>query len=139
MYITLVALFDIGSYVSTAVFLHKNLPYFRCEMFDDGMFLTYYLGGARYPETLEFSGSTRPYRAYKSAMLLVRRFASKTIQFGYSGPSADLIEDEDMLVALLAELGCSARLDDLRTRRDERFRDLEKRLLTAGISKDDLF
>ena len=69
VYTTLVALYDISGYVSTSVYLHTNLPYFRCEMFDDGMFLTYYLGDARYPETLEFAATTRPYRAYKSAML----------------------------------------------------------------------
>jgi hypothetical protein len=139
IYTTLVALFDISGHVSTSVYFHTNLPYFRCEMFDDGMFLTYYLGGARYPETLEFSASTRPYRAYKSAMLLVRRFATKTIQFGYPGSSADLIEDDDALVALLADLGCATSLGELRVKRDERFSELEEKLSAAGISKNDLF
>lgn len=139
IYTTLVALFDIGSYVSTTVYLHANLPYFRCEMFDDGMFLTYYLGGAQYPETLEFAASTRPYRAYKSAMLLVRRFATKTVQFGYPGPSADLVDDDNELMSLLSDLGCTTPLDELRNKRDERFRELEEKLSAAGISKSDLF
>jgi hypothetical protein len=139
VYITLVALFDIGSNISTVVYLHANLPYFRCEMFDDGMFLTYYLGGAQYPETLEFSSSTRPYQAYRSAMLLVRRFATKTVQFGYTGPSSDLIEDEGALTALLSHLGCTTSLDELRVKRDERFRELEQKLSTAGISMTELF
>jgi len=139
IYTTLVALFDIGGFVSTHVYLHTNLPYFRCEMFDDGMFLTYYLGGARYPETLEFSASTRPYLAYKSAMLLVRQFATKTIQFGHPGPSADLIADNDALAALLADLGCTTPIAELRAKRDERFRELEEKLSTAGISSDNLF
>ena len=123
----------------TAVYLHTNLPYFRCEMFDHGMFLTYYLGGASYPETLEFSASTRPYRAYKAAMLLVRRFATKSIQFGSSGPSADLVDDEDALLALLSGLGNTASLVDLRSRRDERFADLSSKLAEARINKSGLF
>lgn len=139
VYITLVALFDIGGSISTSVYLHANLPYFRCEMFDDGMFLTYYLGSERYPETLEFSASTRPYRAYKSAMLLVRTFATKTIQFGYSGPSTDLIEHDDDLSALLADLGCTVTLDELRAMKDERFRDLGDKIASAGISTVELF
>lgn len=139
VYTTLVALFDVGGYASTVVYLHSNLPYFRCEMFDDGMFLTYYLGGDLYPETLEFSSSTRPYSAYKSAMLLVRRFATKTIQFGAMGPSSDLIEDDTRLISLLSDLGCTTSLDELRVKRDERFRELEEGLSAAGISKADLF
>jgi hypothetical protein len=133
IYTTLVALYDISDTVSTSVFLHANLPYFRCEMFDGGMFLTYYLGGSAYPETLEFATSTRPYGAYKSAMTLVRRFSTRTIQFGHSAPSSDQIRDEDSLALLLSELGCTKLLDDLRTNRDRRFAGLTERLVSAGI------
>jgi hypothetical protein len=139
IYTTLVALYDISDTVSTSVFLHANLPYFRCEMFDSGMFLTYYIGGSAYPETLEFATSTRPYDAYKSAMLLVRRFSTKTIQFGHSGPSADLIHDEDELASLLSDLGCERTLDELRTNRDRRFAELTERLTSAGIDTTTLF
>lgn len=139
IYTTLMALYDIRNAVPTVVYLHSNLPYFRCEMFDRGMFLTYYLGGASYPETLEFSATTRPYRAYKAAMLLVRRFGTKTIQFGHSGPSADLIDDDDALLALLGELDCPATLAELRLKRDERFADLSNKLDEARINKAGLF
>jgi hypothetical protein len=139
IYTTLVALYDISDTISTTVYLHANLPYFRCEMFDGGMFLTYYLGGSNYPETLEFSSSTRPYRAYKSAMVLVRRFSTRTIQFGHFGPSADLIRDEDALQALLAELGSTKPIDDLRSNRDERFTELTEKLTSAGIDVSRLF
>jgi hypothetical protein len=139
IYTTLVALYDISDTISTTVFLHSNLPYFRCEMFDGGMFLTYYLGGSNYPETLEFSNSTRPYRAYKSAMILVRRFATRTIQFGHSGPSSDLVRDEDTLRTLLEELGSTSSLDHLRSNRDRRFADLTEKLSSAGISVSRLF
>lgn len=139
IYITLVALYDISDTVSTTVFLHANLPYFRCEMFDGGMFLTYYLGGSAYPETLEFATSTRPYGAYKSAMTLVRRFSTRTIQFGHTGPSSDRVADEDSLVALLSELGCTTSLTDLRANRDQRFEELEARLVSADIDMTRLF
>lgn len=139
IYTTLVALFDISGYVSTSVYLHTNLPYFRCEMFDDGMFLTYYLGDATYPETLEFEATTRPYEAYKSAMILVRRFATRNIQFGSFGPSADLVRDEDGLRALLAELGCRTSISELREKRDARFHELAQGLAEGGMGRPELF
>ena len=139
IYTTLVALFDISDDVPTSVYLHTNLPYFRCEMFDGGMFLTYYLGGARFPETLEFPVSTRPYHVYKSAMLLARLFSIKAINFDRQKPSADLIKDDSALVALLTDLGCTSSLDELRGKRDGRFNDLAKELSAAGISRDRLF
>jgi hypothetical protein len=139
IYTTLVALFDISNTISTTVYLHANLPYFRCEMFDDGMFLTYYLGGSNYPETLEFSSLTRPYRAYKSAMILVRRFSTRTIEFGHSGSSANLISDEEALQTLLTDLGCSISINDLRSNRDRRFAELTRKLASAGISVSHIF
>jgi hypothetical protein len=72
-------------------------------------------------------------------MLLVRRFATKSIQFGSSGPSADLVDDEDALLALLCDLGNTASLVDLRSRRDERFADLSSKLAEARINKSGLF
>lgn len=139
VHISLIALYDIRSTVSTSVYLHANLPFFRCEMFDDGMFLTYYLGGAPFPETLEFSATTRPYRAYKSAMILARRFATKVIRFGNEGPSADLINDDNTLQALLSDLDCNIPLSELRSMRDARFADLSNRLAAGGIDKKELF
>jgi hypothetical protein len=139
IFTTLVALYDISDTVSTSIFLHANLPYFRCEMFDGGMFLTYYLGGSAYPETLEFATSTRPYGAYKSAMVLVRRFSTKTIQFGNSGPSTDLVRDETSLTELLSNLGCTKSLDNLRANRDLRFAELTAKLASSGIDISGLF
>lgn len=139
IYTTLVTLFDIGGHVPTRVYFHTNMPYFRCEMFDDGMFLTYHLGGARYPETLEFSPSMRPYHVYKSAMLLSHLFSIKAIEFGRLGPSASLIEDDNALTAFLADLGCTSSLDELRAKRLKRFKELKKELSAAGISCRHLF
>ena len=139
VYTTLVALFDISGHVSTSIYFHMSLPYFRCEMLDDGMFLTYYLGEARYPETLQFDATTRPYIAYKSAMTLARRFATKTIQFGSSGPSADLVHDEERLRALLDELGCATSIAELREKRDTRFRTLSDGLAEGGMGRIELF
>ena len=72
-------------------------------------------------------------------MLLVRTFATKTSQFGYSGPSTDLIEHDDDLSALLADLGCTMTLDELRAMKEERFRDLGDKIASAGISTVELF
>jgi hypothetical protein len=137
--VTLIALYDIRYSVPTRVFLHSSLPFFRCEMFDSGMFLTYYIGGARFPEALEFSTPTRSYGAYKAAMILARRFATRVIQFGRVGPSADMIEDDNMMLELLADLGCSTTLDELRSKRDARFAELSKRVSAAGLNDASLF
>src|SRR5215469_778184 len=139
IFVTLMALYDIRHSVSTTVYLHSSLPFFRCEMFDGAMFLTYYIGGARFPETLEFSTSTRSYGAYKAAMILVRRFATRVIQFSHSGASADIIDDDDRMHALLADLGCTGRLAELRSKRDARFTELGDRISAAGFVEGALF
>src|SRR5258708_9228926 len=139
IFVTLMALYDIRHSVSTTVFLHSSLPFFRCEMFDGAMFLTYYLGSARFPETLEFSTSTRSYGAYKAAMILVRRFATRVIQFSRSGPSADIIDDEERMRTLLADLGCTTRLDQLTAHRDPRFDKLGEGIAAAGFVEGALF
>lgn len=137
LFVSLVALYDIRSSLATTVFLHRDLPFFRCEMFDTGMFLTYNLDGGEYPENLQFSSTTRPYRAYRANLEITRRFASKVIYFN---TQANRSVDTDLdFTALLTELGCQTPLAALRAARDERFREFRKALRKASISEAEIF
>ncbi|MFE4696305.1 hypothetical protein ACFRIC_04365 [Streptomyces sp. NPDC056738] len=137
IFISLAALHDLRSSLPTYVYLHRDLPFFRCEMFDGGMFLTYNLDGTEYPENLQFSSRTRPYRAYHSSLDMTRRFASREIRFG--SESALGVDSDSRFVELLAELGCRIPLDELRTARDERFRRFRAQLRAARIDEGDIF
>ncbi len=136
---SLTALFDIRDSLPTTVFLHNDLPFFWCDMFDSGMFLTYYLGGASYPATLEFSSNTRPYHAYRYSLQLTRRNASGQLTFGSEGPSPELIDSEDKLMNQLTRLGCPTDLTDPRAKRDHRFAVYRHDLERAGIAPHSLF
>jgi hypothetical protein len=139
IFISIIALFDMRDSVSTSMYLYRDLPFFRCEMFDGGMFLTYYLGKASYPETLQFKAATRPYVAYSTNLELTRRFSSKMIAFSSVGPAADLVDTEDKLQGLLQNLGYSTDCGQLRAKREELFSRLRQDLERGGISPSDLF
>lgn len=137
VYVSLTALYDLRSSLPTTVFLHRDLPFFRCEMFDGGMFLTYYLDGAEYPENLQFSSRTRPYRAYHAGLDMTRRFAAKVIHFGTE--SAHSVESDHEFTQLLSDLGCGTPIPALRAARDDRFASFRAQLLEAGIEEADIF
>ncbi|MEV6011391.1 hypothetical protein AB0M29_31815 [Streptomyces sp. NPDC051976] len=138
VFVSLVALHDIRDALPVTVYFHRDLPFFRCEMFDGGMFLTYYLDGVEFPESLQFSHTTRPYRAYQASLELTRRFAAKVMVFNNSGASADLVDGDERLSRALAELGCEESLDALRGLRDERFQSLEEDLRRQGLRTSDI-
>jgi hypothetical protein len=50
-----------------------------------------------------------------------------------------LIDGEQRLSALLTELGCSTPIEDLRTMKEARFRELGEKIASAGMSKAELF
>jgi hypothetical protein len=142
MFVSLLSLYDIRADRATTVYLLEEPPFFRCEMFDGGMFLTYYLDRARYPdypETLEFPASTRPYRAYKEALSLSRKTASSVVVFGDAGSGADGVDSDEEIVTLLADLGCDVSLTELRGQRDQRFAQFDQRMQEGRISSTDLF
>ena len=135
----LVALYDISHELSTTVYLHRDLPFYRCESFDNGMFLTYYVGAVNYPETLQFPRQTRQFVAYQESAELSRRYATAVLRFSATGASADRIRDEVMLESNLMDLGGSVDLSALRRRYRDRFGVYERRLQEARLSSTDLF
>jgi hypothetical protein len=142
IYVSLWTLYRIRHRVTASVYFHSDLPFFRCELFDNGMFLTYYLDRTiypNYPETLQFSSATRPYRAYSTAMAITRTYAPKVTVFGDVGPGADLVNDNEKFLELLTSLGCEltfAQLDKLQAARFQKF---DRLLGEAGMAVTELF
>lgn len=140
--VSLVALFDIRAERPSAVYFHTDLPLFRCEMFDGGMFLSYYsfnLGRSAYPEALQYPRETRPYQAYRQGLELTRECASCVLAFRDEGASADTISKPDQLTEWLQRLGLNQDLDALRNHRSERFELLTSRLGKAGLDPKTMF
>lgn len=139
LYFSLSALYDVGDNISTSVYFHRELPSFRCELFDDGMFLTYYLGSSEYQETIQYQSNTRQYRAYKTSLDLSRRYSPKVIEFGKQSPSENLIYDEEMLKRTLEELGCQSDLKQIRKDRDAHYKKLRKHLTDGQLDLSTAF
>jgi hypothetical protein len=142
IFVSLWILFGIRQRITVTVFFHSDLPFFRCELFDSGMLLTYYLDRRvypDYPETLQFSPKTRPFRAYSSAMSVARQFAPKKVVFGEMGPDGDLINTDQKFSALMTSLGCEFTTEELDRHREERFQTLDKWLGEASLNTSELF
>ena len=137
--VSLVALFDIRIDRPAVVYLHRDLPFFRCEAFDGGIFLSYYVGRAPYPETLQFSPTTRPFLAYREGLEITRTFASGILSFSDASPSADTVNSEDALREWLMRLGLEADLNTLRTQAERRFQVLGSQLAQERLSPGALF
>jgi hypothetical protein len=142
IYVSLWTLYRIRDRITATVYFHSDLPVFRCELFDDSMFLTYYLDRSiypEYPETLQFTSVTRPYRAYSSALALCRHFAQRAAVFGERAPEADLINSETKFLDLLNSLGCEIGTSELKTREEQRFAKYDSLLKEGGLSVTDIF
>jgi len=139
IYISIVALFDIRHAVSTAIYFHGDLPVSRCEMFDDGMFLTYYQADVKYPPVFQFAANTSSFRTYKQNMDLTREFAAKVLRFDRTGPSADLVHTAELLQQRLTDLGCRESVATLREQMEARFVALRRELEVVHMDPKELF
>lgn len=139
IFVSLVALYDASGTVPIDVYLSDHLPFLRCEMFDESMYLTYYVGSSSFPQIMQFARDTRSFHAYESAMGLARKFSRKFVRFGLIEPSKDAINDERQLDELLNELDCTFGIEELRAMRNRRFAELKDKLKRAGISQTELF
>lgn len=140
--VSLMSLFDIRNERPSIVYLHRDLPLFRCEMFDSGMFLSYYSfnpGRSAYPEALQYSPLTRPYQAYRQGLELTRNCASCMLWFTGEGASADIINTNEALRVWLERLNLNTDLDELRMHRQNRFDKLNGRLAKEGLSTGSVF
>lgn len=132
IYVTLVTLFDIRFKLATNVYFHRDLPFFRVEMFDDGMFLTHYRAGDEpYPTAFRYAKSSGTYDAYRLHMTLTGQHHYYGMWF--SSGSARLKSDEDLGTAL-AELGCTDHLSRLRDDKEARLQGMRDQLRRSDPS-----
>ncbi|KAF0956754.1 MULTISPECIES: hypothetical protein [Rhodococcus] len=139
IFISLVTFFDIRKSVRTNVYLHSDMPLYRCELVNNNMFLAYYIDHNTYQESLQFDNSSLAYKAYIRAVTRALIKPANRIEFWDGNGSGSQIDTEKKLMDLLKRCGCGVELDVLRARRAERFGLYEQRLQAAGICVDDLF
>jgi hypothetical protein len=113
VFVTLVALFDICQMIRVVVTFHKEHLFFRMEMFEGGMFLTYYVGG-EFPGTYFYPAGTFSYKAY------LQNF-NQSYQSGTPHRVFDTRTTENELASWLEELGCKYSIEDLRKLKHEVF------------------
>ena len=113
VYVTLVALFDIRHRINVDVAFHRELMFLRSEIVDDGIFVTYYLGG-EFPGTYLYSQNTLAYEAY--LMNFRQNCEIAVARFSFNNEL-----EEDSFIAILKELGSETNMEDLRRLKDERF------------------
>jgi hypothetical protein len=118
VFVTLVALFDICQMIRVVVTFHKEHLFFRTEMFEGGMFLTYYVGG-EFPGTYFYPAGTFSYKAY------LQNF-NQSDQSGVPRLVFDTQTTEDDLASWLEELGCEYSIEDLRKLKHEVFERYQK-------------
>ncbi|MBL8091219.1 MAG: hypothetical protein JNJ43_12870 [Anaerolineales bacterium] len=118
VYITLVALFDIKHLAKTEVYLHKEYPFFRAEIFDGAIFLNYVLGG-EYPSTYLYPNTTYIYDAYYL-----------NFKQNFNPPLINIVFDKKLtdnkFLKILKTLGCKHSIENLRKGKDERFEKYHK-------------
>jgi hypothetical protein len=117
IFITLTAFYDISHLIKIEVTLHNEHPFYRAEIFDGGIFLTYYVGG-RFPNTYFYSPATFTYNAHYVNYEQNFNSTNRKIRF-------DKNLSETQFQKILTELGCKDNIDFLRKRKEERFEKLE--------------
>lgn len=132
IFCTILTMFEIRKTRPSRVYLHRDLPYFRSEHFDNGLLLSYYVGESPYHETLQFAPETRQYVVYKQAKDLSIKFAHGLLRFG----EHDGIDSEEHLTVELRNLGCTYSIEALREMILKRNLSLEEQLQAAKISDE---
>jgi hypothetical protein len=138
-YVSIFTLHGASDALTIRLYFHQDLPYLRCEGFDGGLFLTYYLGRERFPQTLLYSRQTHTFDAYSANLDLTRKYARKAFTFAPSSPSSNWVRSEQELETMLSSLGCTKSLMVLKRERDDRFKRLSSSLRSARISRGELF
>lgn len=120
IFITLVALLDISHLIGVEVILHRESLFFRSEIFEDGLFVSYYLGG-HYPGTYFFTRDTYIYEAFQLNFQQIMDCSDYIVRFG------DALSEEEFCKQLEA-LGCAYDISLLRQKRDELYSTYEASL-----------
>lgn len=138
-YVTLVMLFDLRDAMPTEVYLHRDLPFYRSEHFENAVFLSYYIGRKSFHETLVFGRKSRAFKAYEGARFMTRESSSMWLAFGGGNNAPHVISDEPRLETVLQELGCELQIEELRCLAQRRTEEISSNLVKAGIAAGELF
>lgn len=96
--------------------LHRDYNFYRCEVFQGGMFLTYYSGGNPFPGTFLFSAQSIVYQAHYADIERLLR-GSNVSRLALREPGGD----RKTAANLLAEQGFDSDCEKLSKLLDERF------------------
>lgn len=120
IYATVVAAFDIAHKARIQIAFHKEHLFFRSEIFNDGIFLTYYVGG-EFPSTSYYPKHTFTYDAFLENFRQNFKTADPILSF-----STTMTEDD--LKSKLDLLACAYKIEDLRNFQQELFGVYDKML-----------
>ena len=113
IFASIVAVFDNSHRARVNVGFHNEHLFFRSEIFDEGIFLTYYLGG-EFPATCFYPRKTLTYQACIENFRQIQKSADPFFSFSTASTDEDLKER-------LRALGCEYELADLRQFLDSLF------------------
>lgn len=119
IYLTLCGLFDIRKKMPTQVAFFTDHLFFRSEIFSDGLFITYYLGGFenKFDPRQLFSNLSLAYEAFSYDFR--KGFYSSNI-FTFSSRMSEKEFNDKLL-----ELGCNLNIAELRKQKVDRFKKFE--------------
>lgn len=113
IFVAMISLFDICHAIKVELAFHQEHSFFRTELLDGALFLTYYLGGP-FQGTYLYSQATFPYIAYLQNFR--QNYATSKYRITFDSPMT-----ENDLSKHLTELGCKLSIEELRQRKEERF------------------
>lgn len=120
IFVSLISLFDhAGHRFAVTVKFHKELLFFRSEIFDHGIFISYYFGGD-FPGTYLYSSSTFSYEAFLLNFRQHYNLSNKKIEFNGA------LSEGEFKNFLYNDLGCELSLEHLREAKEERFKQYNK-------------
>lgn len=105
IFVTLFSLFTIRYVRSVEVFFHRDISFFRSEIFDDAVFLSFYRGG-EFPGSYQFEKDSFVYQAFLNATQMSMEASAYRIRF-------DATLTEEAFKQHLQELGCDIDFSDL--------------------------
>jgi len=120
IYITLSAFFDISHILKIKVCLHTEKLFFRSEVFDDALFVSYYLGGD-FPGSYLYTKDTYIYEAFAMNFKQAIEDPSYEIRFNNN-------MTEDYFLSCLGDLGYEGDLAQLREQRVALYNNYEESL-----------
>lgn len=114
VYVSLIALFDLRDKLNIEVAFHKESLFFRTQLFDSGLFLTYYIGH-EFPAEYFYGENTLSYLAFRQNFL--DNYKIKDFHFTIT-PN---ITNED-IIEILKSLKCNYSIEDLRYKKEEAYK-----------------